>query len=162
METHPDDFKELRKLLALKRHEQPPPRYFNEFSDGVISRLRAPELLPQPSWWQRLGFDFNFRPAMVCGLGVVMSALLLFAALSSPRFTASSVAGVPATPSLEIGDVAWSGAPTLATVAHLPITSLDQVPASTAPVFSAPASSPFSPLAMEASRVNWTLSRIQN
>jgi len=35
------DFKTLRQALKLKRYEQPPPRYFNEFSSQVISRIRA-------------------------------------------------------------------------------------------------------------------------
>jgi hypothetical protein len=160
METHPDEFNDLRKLLALKRHEQPPPRYFNEFSGRVIDAICTPELLPQPTWWQRLGrLDWNFRPATVCGLGVVMSALLLVGAVKSVQVETPQMAG--AAP-MEVGEVTWIGAPVMASIAHHPISSLDQVPPSTSPVFSAPASSPFSHLAVQASRVNWTLGRAQD
>ena len=40
MNTTPEnDFAEVRRLLILKRHEQPPPGYFHHFSGHVIASL---------------------------------------------------------------------------------------------------------------------------
>jgi len=35
-----EDFEKLCKLLKIKRYEQPPPGYFNSFSDIVVNRLQ--------------------------------------------------------------------------------------------------------------------------
>ena len=56
MNPETENFDQLRKLLALKRYELPPPRYFNEFSGRVMARLTEPERHPL-TWWQRLGFE---------------------------------------------------------------------------------------------------------
>ena len=76
MNPEPENYEPLRRLLSLKRQEAPPPGYFNRFADRVIARLHEPEPLAPLTWWQRFGLDFDFKPALVCGLGVVVCSLL--------------------------------------------------------------------------------------
>ncbi len=56
MNEAPEEFEQLRRLLKLKRHEQPPPRFFNEFSGGVIRRLQSENAVASRSdaWWRKL------------------------------------------------------------------------------------------------------------
>ena len=74
MSSSPENFDSLEKLLRLKRHEQPPPRYFNEFSGRVIDRIARGEA--RVSWWERFGFDL--RPALAAGAGMVACGLIVY------------------------------------------------------------------------------------
>ena len=77
MSSSPDNFDSLKKLLALKRHEQPPPGFFSEFPRRVRARLeREPSLLALP-WWKRLGLNFELTPALACSFGVLVCGVLL-------------------------------------------------------------------------------------
>ena len=67
---------ELQRMLALKRLETPPPRFFSKFSEKVIDGLNSPSSLTPPTLWQRLGLDFDSRPVLVCASGVVVCGLL--------------------------------------------------------------------------------------
>ena len=49
-----DDFTDLQRLLRLKRHEAPPPEYFEDFLFEFQRRQRA-EMLKRPLW--RLALD---------------------------------------------------------------------------------------------------------
>src|SRR5215212_690509 len=86
--SSPDNFDSLEKLLRLKRHEQPPPRYFNEFSGRVISRLERGEA--RLSWWERFGFDL--RPALAAGAGLVACGLIVYG-VATTEGEASAVGG---------------------------------------------------------------------
>jgi len=81
------DFEKLQRLLKLKRHELPPPRYFNDFSSNITARIRAGEgsgraharaRNHQASWLQRFWQTVAGNPAVsgiasvaVCGLVVL-------------------------------------------------------------------------------------------
>ena len=72
--SSPENFDSLEKLLRLKRYEQPPPRYFNEFSGRVISSIQAGE--GRMSWWERFGFDL--RPAFAAAAGMLACSLVVY------------------------------------------------------------------------------------
>ena len=74
MSASPDNFEALEKLLRLKRHETPPPRYFSDFSSRILSRIEAGEA--RPSWWDRFGLDL--RPAFAAGVGVLACGLVIY------------------------------------------------------------------------------------
>src|SRR5256885_7142675 len=77
MNPSPQDFDQLRKLLALKRHEPPPPVYFNPFSDKVIARIEAQGLVMRASWRQRLFPELDAKPVLACAYGLVITGLLV-------------------------------------------------------------------------------------
>ncbi|MGH7951395.1 MAG: hypothetical protein ACREFE_05690 [Limisphaerales bacterium] len=75
MNDNENNFEALRQLLALKRHEIPPPGYFDHFSAEVISRIRAGDGGETTgSWFSKLLQAFEFKPAFA---GAFASALLL-------------------------------------------------------------------------------------
>lgn len=78
----------VSKLLRLKRYEQPPPGYFEDFLHEFHRRQRA-DLMNRPTWesfWQRiLNFAPTFRVpqfayATIAALAVVASVVVV-----SPR-----------------------------------------------------------------------------
>src|SRR6266404_6801895 len=95
MNSEQEDFEELRRLLAIKRHEQPPPGYFHEFSRQVIIRIRAGEktaaesvferFIAQAPWLQRLWAGFEAKPILAGAFGVGVCGLLVIGLVSSER-----------------------------------------------------------------------------
>ena len=74
MDSPSDNSDLLTRLLRLKRHEQPHPRYFNDFSSQVISRIERGEA--RVSWWERFGFDL--RPALAATAGALACGLIIY------------------------------------------------------------------------------------
>ena len=129
MNPEPENFDQLCKLLALKRYELPPPRYFNDFSTSVIARLNQP-LREELSWWQRLGFDFDLRPALMCGVGVVVCGMLSFGLIG-----AMQIADAEGPTETFAGTM---GSPVIATTAPADINAM-----SISPLLAKQSSSPF-------------------
>jgi len=74
---------ELQRVLALKRHEQPPRQFFKRFSEKVMDRLQNPEPPPEPTLMQRLGLDFDTKPVLICLSGLAICGLLAFGLILS-------------------------------------------------------------------------------
>ena len=77
MSQRRDDFAELRRLLAVKRHERPPPGYFDHFSDRVIRRLEDDGEVEENSQWQQFLRLLSAKPVLACFYGGFVAAVLL-------------------------------------------------------------------------------------
>ena len=107
MNQDTENFEQLRRLLALKRHEQPPPGYFNNFSQEVIARIKVGEkgesgavlerLLWEAPWLQRVWAAFEAKPILAGVFGVAVCGLLITGVIYSDKTDAASVALVPGT-----------------------------------------------------------------
>lgn len=115
-----NDFNEndLGSLLRLKRHEQPPPEYFDNFLQEFHRRQRA-ELLRQPLWrvWMQRAHDFMFElnvPALTSSRAAVAAVVVCAAVLSlkvsqTPESNSGAIAAAPEQGAVAAtGDSAWS------------------------------------------------------
>jgi hypothetical protein len=101
MNENQPNFESLRRLMALKRHETPPPGYFNNFSRQVIARIRAGEAdaasfsdqtfgsLP---WFLRLFQTLETRPAFAGGFASMLCGLLVVGVVLAQRPESVSMA----------------------------------------------------------------------
>jgi hypothetical protein len=89
MSSEPQDFESVRRLLVLKRHEQPPPGYFHNFSLEVIGRIRAGEGAQESSagwgWLTRMWSAFEGNPVMAGAFGAAVCGLLLWGMVASDQ-----------------------------------------------------------------------------
>ena len=151
MNAEPQDTSRLQKLLALKRHERPPPRFFNDFSDRVISRLHSPGAIEPAYWWQRLGLELDVKLAAIFAFGLVVCGLFLFGVTSAMQGEETGPVA-HATPGNAPGPAATS--PRVALLAG-GVGFARGIAGSTDPVISTPsASSPFNQFSLHAQRVN--------
>ena len=93
MNADPENFEQLQKLLALKRHEQPPPRYFNELPNKIWSRIETEQ--GQSSFWKRIFPGVVLRPAVAYAFGLIVCGTLIVgigSALKQPETSQSPAA----------------------------------------------------------------------
>ena len=139
MSLEQEQFQNLRRLLALKRHEQPPPGYFNNFSRQVISRIQAGEHLRSESFAERYLWDlpllrslraaFQAKPMLLGASGLASCALVLFGivALQTPDSSRDTALGPAFAPVLaQTTDMAAN--PGAATLVSPDVSSLSGVP----------------------------------
>jgi hypothetical protein len=122
------DDSEISALLRLKRHEQPPPGYYENFLHEFHRRQRD-ELLRQPLWRIALqraqDFMMTLNVARLASYPVAATAVLICAAVISIRITHTpsqpNIAQVtPAIPSQVVSDESWSLAEPAATRVAIP------------------------------------------
>ena len=143
MSQNTENFEQLRRLLKLKRYEQPPPRYFNEFSQQVIARIRAGErvednsfverLLWEAPWLQRFWAAFEAKPMLAGVFGVAMCGLLVTGVLYSDKADIQPVVLIPVSEStpntVEVANMMAANHPLLAKPAALETSSTNPVSA---------------------------------
>jgi len=98
MNSESQDFEQLRQLFAIKRHEVPPPGYFDGFSRDVICRIKAGERGESPAgtWFQRFWNILEAKPIFAGAFGASVCAVLISGILNSEE--AAGVPGVAANP----------------------------------------------------------------
>ena len=87
MENENENFDQLKKLLALKKHELPPPGYFNKLPGEVVSRIRADragnnmdamsKLNAEAPWLMRFWQSLEGKPLFAGAFGAAICALAL-------------------------------------------------------------------------------------
>ena len=102
MSNAPEEFEQLRKLLKLKRHEQPPPGYFNTFSTRVLDRIEnetadpAWRLWQEAPWLKRLLNFLELNPMAAGAFAAGVCALLLGGIVYSEYGGDAQLAAMPA------------------------------------------------------------------
>ena len=161
MNEDENNFESLRRLLALKRYETPPPGYFNNFSRQVLQRIRASHNEPSVNlfevlfnhapWLAKLVQALDVRPVLAGGFAGSLCMLLLFGIVCAER------PDITPQPLLEVANSSLTLAAVSPTALSQPV---DQpgIVSSTEPVFSLqPVASPFGQQNPLAQPVNFSL-----
>src|SRR5271154_6769496 len=86
MNENENNFESLRRLLAFKNRETPPPGYFNDFSRQVVGRIRAGETNESSgAWFSKLLQAFEFKPAFAGSFAGALCLLLVFGIVYAQR-----------------------------------------------------------------------------
>lgn len=78
MDSRPDEFLNVQRALRLKRYEQPPPGYFQDFSAKVIARIEAATVEREQSWWRHLLAQLESKPVLAASYAFALGGLLFF------------------------------------------------------------------------------------
>ncbi len=96
MNSDPRTFERLRRLLVLKRYEQPPPGYFDRFPGEVIARIREYESEvrtgPGVLWLRRLWNALEYRAVLPTACGAAVCSVLVLGLIRSLGVHASPAA----------------------------------------------------------------------
>ncbi len=109
MSQETQNFEHLRRLLKLKRYEQPPFNYFHNFSTQVLHRIElaesgehdSPMIAPFPghaSWVQQVVAALVSRPAVLGAFSLAICASLVAGVTNSGRSGIKIAARIQDTP----------------------------------------------------------------
>jgi hypothetical protein len=133
MNPSESNFDELKRLLKLKRHEVPPPGYFEQFSANVLFRIRTDEsdgshnltkkLEDEAPWLVRVLQIFETRPGLVGAFAISLCLLLMLGVLASDHTDSISKDGILAGVSAESQETAMASlsTPTMAVASTVAI-----------------------------------------
>lgn len=95
MSENENNFESLRRLLVLKRHEIPPPGYFNNFSGSVVQGIRegryarpatiSGRLFTQAPWLEKIFQVFDAKPVFASGFVGALCLVLFFGVIHAER-----------------------------------------------------------------------------
>jgi len=83
MNPEQEDFDALRKLLALKRHEVPPPGYFVHLPRRISSRLHSDE--GAPGFWESLAARFRLSASVAYAFSLTVCGALAMTIIYAAR-----------------------------------------------------------------------------
>lgn len=113
MENENENFDKLKTLLTLKRHELPPPGYFNKLPREVVSRIRAEraannmdamtKLKVEAPWLMKFWLTLQGKPIFAVSFGTAVCALMLAAIFFAEKPpTQPSLVGSPTAPAIPL------------------------------------------------------------
>jgi hypothetical protein len=164
MNENQPNFEPLRRLLALKRHEMPPPEYFDVLSKRVIERIRAGEaetpaslserLSDQVPWLLKFLQAFEAKPVFAGAYASALCLLLIAGVILAERPEPTSQASFEPMPQT----VSLLTPTTLAALPQQPVNQMLIADNSTNPVFNIQStSSPFGQISFGAQPVSYSL-----
>jgi hypothetical protein len=131
MNSGDQEFEQLRKLLKVKRYEQPPPGYFNHFSDRVINRLeREAEVLRKEGFAGWLGALRRVLTENPISAGIFAVCGITMVLVGNSQFLDKAIA-TGASPSLRLADNGATARDTTGSSAPHPGIQVASVPAAT-------------------------------
>ena len=93
MNSDQENFEALRRLIALKQYEQPPPRYFSELPGRIWMRIeREPA---SQSFWERLLPNIGLSPAFAYSFGLLACGSLFMGIVFSLNTEPEQLVGQP-------------------------------------------------------------------
>ncbi|MEO7298401.1 MAG: hypothetical protein ABI042_07480 [Verrucomicrobiota bacterium] len=75
MNSEQENFEALRKLLALKKYENPPPGYFANLPGQIWKKIKRE---PAPSFWSQFIGNWGLHPAVAYSFGLLACGVLFF------------------------------------------------------------------------------------